>query len=378
MPNANPVLARMLLRIQPDFLPPLCVYENDFVFCSNSSLANPYICLVRLSIAFVIAICCMAAVDQPSMRRFLVTGQGQGTTYQVIYYSSDSIVTKKQIDSIISKIDSSLSLYKPYSLINRFNESDSGITVDDHFLAVLNKSVTTFRETDGLFDITVQPLVQAWGFGVKPITQPPDSPEIQSLKNCVGSENLQVFNNRVVKKKACIQIDLNGIAQGYTVDLIAAWLDRHFVSNYMVELGGEIKVKGRKQPGNEKMKIGIETPGDNESQFGIMQKVVAIDEGAITTSGNYRRYYESQGKKISHLIDPRTGYPVQNELISITVYAKDAMTADAFDNALMVMGLQKAIKFVEDRKDLAALFVYKTKDGSIHDTMSTRFHELIK
>jgi len=333
---------------------------------------------VRLTIAFFIAICCIAAGRRPTVRKFLITGEGQGTTYQVIYYSLDSVVTKKQIDSIIDRIDSSLSLYKPYSLINRFNHSDSGIIVDDHFLAVLNKSLKTFRDTEGLFDVTVQPLVQAWGFGAKPITELPDSHAIRSLKECVGSQHLQVLDNRIVKKKSCTQIDLNGIAQGYTVDVIAGLLDQHFLLNYMVELGGEIRVKGRKQPDNEKMKVGIETPGDDEFQRRIMQKVITIDQGAITTSGNYRRYYESQGKRISHLIDPRTGYPVQNELISVSVYAEDAMTADALDNALMVMGLEKAIKFVEDRKDLAAHFVYKAKNGSIHDTMSTRFYQLIK
>ena len=312
------------------------------------------------------------------MRKFLITGEGQGTTYRVIYYSSDSILTRKQVDSIISKIDSSLSLYKPYSLINRFNQSDSGIVVDDHFLTVLQKSLLTFHETDGMFDITVQPLVQAWGFGTKPVRELPDSAAIRALKDCTGSQNLQVLANRVVKKKSCIKIDFNGIAQGYTVDVIAGLLDRLLVADYMVELGGEIKVKGRKKPGDEKMKIGIETPGDDDFQRGIMQKVIAIDEGAVTTSGNYRKYYESQGRKISHLIDPRTGYPVQNELISITVYAKDAITADAFDNALMVMGLENAIKFVEKRDVIAAHFIYRTQDGLLRDTMSTRFTRLIK
>ncbi|HET9278924.1 MAG TPA: FAD:protein FMN transferase, partial [Flavitalea sp.] len=129
---------------------------------------------MRLTIVFFIAICCMAARTRPTVRKFLITGEGQGTTYQVIYYSPDSVVTKKQIDSIIDRIDSSLSLYKPYSLINRFNHSDSGIIVDDHFLLVLQKSLKTFRDTDGVFDVTVQPLVQAWGFGVKPITELPD------------------------------------------------------------------------------------------------------------------------------------------------------------------------------------------------------------
>jgi thiamine biosynthesis lipoprotein len=145
-----------------------------------------------------------------------------------------------------------------------------------------------------------------------------------------------------------------------------------------VELGGEIRIKGRKQPGHEKMKIGIEAPGEDDFNMSMMQKIVALDHGAITTSGSYRKYYESEGKKISHIIDPRTGYPAQNELISVTVYASNAITADAFDNALMVMGLQKALQWVEKRKDLAAHFIYRTPSGAVADTASSRFYKLVQ
>lgn len=310
--------------------------------------------------------------------KYVLTGEAQGTTYQVIYYALDSIVTKKQVDSLLIKIDSSLSLYKPYSLINRFNQSDSGMPVDHHFLTVLEKSLLTFKETNGIFDVTVQPLVQAWGFGVKKINKLPDSSTISKLKHCIGSNLLQVSGTKVVKKKSCVKVDMNGIGQGYSVDIIADLLDQKGITNYMVELGGEIKVRGRKQPNNEKMRIGIETPGADEFERRVMQKVIVIEEGAITTSGNYRRYYETQGKKISHLIDPRTGYPVENELISITVYAKDAMTADAYDNALMVMGLKEAMHFIEERKELAAHFIYKAENGAIRDTMSRQFYQFVQ
>ena len=275
-------------------------------------------------------------------------------------------------------MDSSVSLYKPYSLISQFNRSDSGIAVDNYFLTLINKSITTHEQTKGTFDVTVQPLVQAWGFGVSKIERLPDSLTIRSLKKCVGTKFLQVRGVKVIKKIPCLKIDLNGIAQGYTVDIIASFLAQSGIENYMVELGGEIRVQGRKQPGNEKMRIGIETPGQDEFTTAVMQKILLIDEGAITTSGNYRRYFESDGKKITHLIDPRTGYPVNNELVSVTVYAHDAMTADAFDNALMVMGLQKAMEFVEKRSDLAAHFIYRDKNGVIKDTMSKRFYKLVQ
>ena len=333
---------------------------------------------MRLTIAILIGLCSVSASVQTPVRKFLITGTAQGTTYQISYYCTDSAVTKRQIDSVLDKIDSSLSLYKSFSLINRFNQSDSGIVVDDHFITVVKKSIDTYHQTGGIFDITIQPLVQAWGFGAKPVDHLPDSATIGFLKKCMGSNFLEVYPTKVSKKKSCIKIDVNGIAQGYSVDVLADLLEKSDIRNYMVELGGEIRVKGTKQPGNEKMRIGIESPGNDEYQMGLMKRVIKIDDGAITTSGNYRRYYESEGKRITHIIDPRTGYPVSNELISVTVFAKNAITADAFDNAIMVMGLKSGLDFVNQTNGIAAHFIYKTKDGAIKDTMSKQFYSLME
>ena len=337
-----------------------------------------YICWVRLTIVFFIAFCSLAPSDPTPVRKFVLAGLAQGTTYQIIYYNRDSVVTKKQIDSILDKIDSSLSLYKSFSLINQFNQSDSGITVDKHFIQVVSKSIETYKLSEGIFDITIQPLVQAWGFGAKSTSHLPDSAEIKMLKQCLGSEFLQVFATRVGKTKSCIKVDMNGIAQGYSVDVMASFLEKNNIVNYMVELGGEIRVRGTKQPANEKMRIGIESPGNDEFEMGLINKVIEIEKGAVTTSGSYRRYYESEGKRITHIIDPRSGYPVSNELISVTVFAEDAITADAYDNVIMVMGLKKGLDFVNKRSDLAAHFIYKTKNGVIKDTMSKEFYKLIQ
>jgi thiamine biosynthesis lipoprotein len=173
-------------------------------------------------------------------------------------------------------------------------------------------------------------------------------------------------------------LDPNGIAQGYTVDVIADFLEKNGIKNYIAEVGGEIRVKGRKYPEDEPMKIGIELPGNDDFENSIMQRVISIDSGAVTTSGSYRKFYESKGKKISHILDARTGFPAQNELISVTVIAKDAITADAFDNALMAMGLNKALEFVEKRKDLSAHFIYKVKNGAIKDTASAEFYRFLQ
>jgi thiamine biosynthesis lipoprotein len=333
---------------------------------------------MRSVFAILILILVCSLRPSSSSKKIYITGFTQGTTYHITYYAADSIVTKFQIDSILNTIDSSLSLYKPYSLINKFNASSLGTTIDDHFIAVVKKSIFTWQATNGQFDITVQPLVQAWGFGATKTDTLPSAASIAALKKCVGSQLIRLEGNRLIKLKPCVTIDANGIAQGYSVDALAGFLELNGIQNYIAEIGGEIRLKGRKQPGNETMKIGIESPGDNEFATSLMQQIIQTDSGAITTSGSYRKYYESAGKKITHIIDPKSGYPVQNELISVTVYARDAITADAFDNALMLMGLKNALKFVEGRKDIAAYFIFHRKNGVIADTASRQFYKLLK
>ena len=331
----------------------------------------------RLFLYFNFAFFLFSFIEPSGFKKIQIYGLAQGTTYHIIYYANDTMVYKRQVDSILDKIDSSLSLYKSYSLINQFNYSRDGVIPDEHFKKVINKAIEVYRHTDGLFDITVEPLTTAWGFGPVKMTTIPDSTTIKNILPCVNSQLLYWEGRKLKKTKPCVRLDANGIAQGYSVDVMADFFESKDVKNYVIELGGEIRAKGHKYPGNEKMKIGIETPG-YDPEFSLIEKVVWLDKGAITTSGNYRRYYESDGKKITHLLNPKTGYSLQNELISVTVYAKDAITADGYDNALMAMGLKKAIDFVEKRKDMAAHFIYQKNDGTIADTMTKRFAVLFK
>lgn len=308
--------------------------------------------------------------------RYNITGKAQGTTYSIVYYGKDSVITQEMIDNKLIKLDSSLSLYKTYSHINQFNNSEKGIILDNFLLYVIKKSIKTYKDTDGLFDITVYPLIEAWGFGVKKKATEPDSSTVASLRKCVNSNLIDLKGNYLHKKKPCVKIDLDGIAQGYSVDELATLLEHYGIHNYVVELGGEIRTKGRKQPSGEKFKIGIESPAKDAFEQQPLQKIITLENGAITTSGSYRKFYESNGKKITHLINPKTGYPQNNELISVTVYAKDAITADAYDNALMLMGLKQALAFVEKRNNMAAYFIYKKENGTIADTSSTAFLKL--
>ncbi|GAC1301680.1 MAG: hypothetical protein NVSMB24_04930 [Mucilaginibacter sp.] len=230
----------------------------------------------------------------------------------------------------------------------------------------------------GYFDVTVEPLVQAWGFGVSKVDTLPGDAAVKLIKQHVGSNKLKIKNGFLSKSDPEVKIDLNGIAQGYSVDVLAAFLEKKGIKNYLVELGGEIRVKGLKKPSNEPFSIGIESPRTNNFEPGSMQTTIELREGGITTSGNYRKFYMSGKKKISHLIDPGTGYPLQNEMVSATVLAKDAITADGYDNVFMGMGVKKTLWFLKSHPAMEAYLIYQKKDGSIADTASAGFYKLIK
>ncbi|RZL18927.1 MAG: FAD:protein FMN transferase [Pedobacter sp.] len=307
---------------------------------------------------------------------YVIHGYAQGTDYSIKYYAKDSVVTQKAIDSILLKIDSSMSLYKSYSLINKFNASYTGVELDRDFLKVVKRSFDIFKATNGIFDVTVKPLVQAWGFGSKPITDFPDSLTIKHILQCVGMHNLHLKGSFLSKQKSCVQIDLNGIAQGYSVDVVADYLLQKGIKSFVVEIGGELRIKGRKPDGSF-FRIGIEGPADVESSEPAIKHIIQLNKGAITTSGNYRKYLQQGSKKISHLIDAKTGYPLQNSMISVTLYAKDAITADGYDNAIMAMEPLEALRFIKAHKELECYLIYHKNDGSIADTLSSGFRKLI-
>jgi len=334
--------------------------------------------LIFSCLIFLSSFCVSVKRSSASFKEFYFNGVAQGTTYHITYFSADEYVTHNQIDSCFESIDSSLSVYKPYSLISKFNSAAHEVQMDFHLGVVVRKSLEIYRETGGISDITVYPLVRAWGFGTERPDKLPDSATIKNLLSCVGSEKIFIQNNHLVKTKPCIKIDVNGIAQGYTVDILADFLEKHHVQNYLVEVGGEIRVKGRKQPGNSLFQIGIESPNDDNVGSPVMKRIVRISQGAITTSGNYRKFFEKDGKIISHLMNPKTGYTIQNELISVTVLARDAITADGYDNAFMGMGLKKSFLFLQHHKELEAYFIYRQPNGAVADTASRGFRRKCK
>ncbi|WP_256007526.1 FAD:protein FMN transferase [Pedobacter deserti] len=314
-------------------------------------------------------------VFRDEQRQFTISGIAQGTDYTIKYYAKDSVVTRQDIEQILMQIDSSMSLYKPYSRITRFNQAKEGIQIDEHFRKVLLKAWQINKVTAGRFDATVAPLVNAWGFGPAKINKIPDSATIRSLLPCVGMEKLKLQGSYLKKLQPCVEVDLNGIAQGYTVDVLASHFLKKGVSSFVVELGGELRVHGRK-PDGSLYKVGVEGPASAVSPEPGIRHVLGLRNGAVTTSGNYRKYIDVGGERISHLVDPKSGYPLRSKMISVTVYAKDALTADGYDNALMAMDVQQALAVARAQK-FEAYLIYQRDDGSVADTLTSGFRKLI-
>lgn len=328
------------------------------------------------SLLFILPLLISFLSQKEDQQQFTINGFAQGTSYSIKYCAEKPIISKIEIDSILLKIDSSMSLYQPFSKINQFNAAEAGLSLDPQFTVVMQKSFEIYKDTQGKFDVTVAPLVQAWGFGVKPINEYPDSLTIKQLLNVVGMDGLELNGNYLRKKKPGIQLDLNGIAQGYSVDVVAAYLIKKGITSFMVEIGGELRVTGFKPDGSAR-RIGIEGPALTPDAEPQIRHVIHITKGAVTTSGNYRKWRQNGSKKIAHLINPKTGYPLNNQMISVTIYAKDAITADGYDNAVMAMGVEEALSFIKARKDMEAYLIYHRKDGSIADTLTMGFKKMI-
>lgn len=310
---------------------------------------------------------------QQFFSQFQISGFAQGTSYTISYYAQETKISSKSIDQKFLELDSSLSIYKPYSLINQFNNSETGIEMDEHLYKVVQRSLQIWKESDGVFDISILPIVEAWGFGAKRHSNQPSDEEIKKAVSCSGSDKLHIRGKQLIKDTPCLKIDVNGIAQGYSVDVIADYIESQGVQNYLIEIGGEIRVKGRKQPGNQIMRIGIEQPSNEKDEDAIIQNIIEMKGGAITTSGNYRKYVQNGSKKLSHLMDPKSGRPINNELISVTVRTRNAMSADGYDNVLIGMGIENAFAFLKKHKGLEAYFIYKDEKSSIKDTASVGF-----
>lgn len=284
-----------------------------------------------------------------------------GTMYNITYESDANL--KRGIDSVLQVVDGSLSPFNEKSVITKVNNNEDA-ELDDDFLSVVTLAGKIFEETDGAFDITVAPLVNAWGFGFKNNTKPTKA-AIDSLKEIVGFNKIHLTKeNKIEKADEKMMLDCSAIAKGYGVDKVAQYLESKGVKNYMVEIGGEIVVKGTNKD-KGKWRIGVTKPSDDSlSVDKELQAVLTISDIAMATSGNYRNFYYKDGKKYAHTIDPLTGYPVQHNILSATVLAPTCAEADAYATSFMVMGLERAQKLLERHTELQAYLIYTDKNDN--------------
>ncbi len=288
---------------------------------------------------------------QPPFR----TNEGMvfGTIYKITYQHDDDL--QEDIKQALMEVDNSLSPYNPNSIITRINHNED-TTLNAHFTHVYGLAQQISAETEGAFDITVAPLVNAWGFGFKhSIDIAPNV--IDSLRQFVGYQKTRMEGGKIVKDDERLMLDCSAIAKGYGVDVVARTLDQKGVKHYMVDIGGEVVLKG-KSPRMKDWRIGINKPiEDSLSVNQELQTILEISNIGMATSGNYRKFYYKDGKRYAHTIDPRLGTPVQHNILSATVLAKDCTTADAYATAFMVMGLEKALDFCQKHPELNAYFI---------------------
>lgn len=291
-------------------------------------------------------------------------GFAQGSTYSIVYDNRKNIdpgELRLKVEKILADFDMSLSVYKDSSIISKLNRNED-VLPDSFFTEVFRKSALVSEMTDGAFDITVGPLVRAWGFGPDAHKSFTESKR-DSLLKLVGMNKVSLVNGRLIKTDPHICLDVNAIAQGYSVDVICRVFDNIGIKNYLVEIGGEVRAKGKKE-GNL-WRIGIDKPIDNNLTPGqTLQAIIKISDKALATSGNYRKFYIEDGIKYSHEINPKTGYPAKNTLLSASIIADDCAMADGIATACMVFGKDKTIEFLGTHPEFEAYLVYSDESGN--------------
>jgi thiamine biosynthesis lipoprotein len=290
------------------------------------------------------------------------TGYAQGTTYSVIYYNDGSKDYQYQIDSLLLDFDRVLSTYQETSYISKWNRGEAPAGQPRMFTEVIAKAKEVEQSTNGAFDITVSPLMQFW-FERDWKVEQLDSASVDSIIQFVGMNQIRMVDLEYIKVDSNVQIDVNAIAQGYSVDVLSRYLESEGVFSYLVEIGGEIRASGNK-PDEETWTVGIDKPAEGNLDRELALSV-ELKNSSLATSGNYRKFVEINGQKFGHTLDPRTGFPAKTDVLSATVLANDCMTADAYATALMVMGFKEARKLIELDDSLDAILIYSDQSGNV-------------
>ena len=331
-------------------------------------------------LVFILTMVMVACQPSVNEKVYLIEGEAQGSTYHIKYIAERDENLKPAIDSILEVIDRSMSTYRPDSAISKINQGDTTVVVDEHFRKVFEASQQIWQESEGLFDPTVGVLVNAWGFGKQKISEAdlPTDKKIDSLKKYVGFDKVALTEKNLIKKRYTeILFDFNAIAQGYTSDVVANYLSARGIKNYIVEIAGEMYLKGKNTVEDKLWTIGVENPLKPLDDRDLVATIQFTDKG-LATSGNYRKVWiDSNGRKYVHSINPITGRATQSDVLSATVVAPSTMLADGYATMFMVMGLAKSKAFLEKHTDLAVLLVY-SDDKHQEATYKTKsFEKLI-
>lgn len=339
------------------------------------------------SISFLLILfACGNSKNKSNNAGVVFTGNTQGTTYTIILAEEEAKFNQKEIDSILHAFDMSLSTYVPESVISTLNNSKDTVVIDQSgfFKRCYTESLEAYNRTKGQFDPSVFPLVEGWGF-MKDLKTPLSREKVDSIMQFVGmSKELCVIEFKgdsiqQVKKDERFKLDFNAIAQGLSVDVLSDFISSRGHKNFYVEIGGEMMLKGLNREGKD-WRIGIDVPKEKvDPNVRQLENVLSISNKAIATSGNYRKFYEVDGKKYAHTLDPKTGYPVKHNLLSATVISENASTSDAYATAFMVMGLEATKEFLEENKDLGiSVYLLYDNEGQFGRWYSEEVEDYLK
>lgn len=330
---------------------------------------------MRRMLIIVCLLCGLLACNREAAVTTTIDGFALGTTYHIVVRSDRTLEIQNELDSLFASANRSMSLYDDSSLLCRINRNETD-SLDAHLIRCIEIAKGVSRESDGLYDITVKPLSEVWGFAARDKTS---NPNIDSLLRFVGYEKISIVNGRLVKQNPGTQFDLNSIAKGYIVDLVAQYLDSLGIANYLVEIGGEIDCKGL-NPKNKEWSVAIDRPVEGNFTPGEdVQVILEITNTGLATSGNYRRFYtDESGRKIVHTINPKTGMSQISNLLSATILAENCALADAYGTMMMAVGLDKAMEILESRSDIEGFLVYTDEKGNYQTFVSSGLKDNIK
>ena len=328
---------------------------------------------MRRGLFWMIGLVMLAACGRQP-HRIVLQGLAQGSYYAVTYFDEENRNFQPEIDSIFHAVDMSVNLWVDSSIISKVNRNED-VTLDSIFIDNFNIAQEAACLSNGYFDPTISPIVAAWGFSYK--SGDSITPQlIDSLKQLVNYRKICIENGKVIKENPDMKLDFNAIAQGYTSDMIAAFLESRGINNYLVDTGGEIMARGSK-PNGQPWIVGIEKPAENWDSEQVVQTRIALRDKGLVTSGSTRKYVERNGRRYSHCIDPKTGYPVEHNVLSATVLAENSVWADALASICMVMGMEKSLPLIESMDGVEAYYIFVNEQNELETFATEGFRELL-